>query len=55
MAQLTQRGNRTDNLVELDEAHKADLMEGLGHSKKAHIASGIFSGVDAPTDKQDLK
>ena len=55
MAQLTQKGNRSDNQIELDEAHKADLMEGLGHSKKAHIASGIFSGVDAPTDSKDLK
>ena len=55
LAQLTQKGPRTDaEYVELDESHLADKIEGIGHSKKDHINSGIFSGVETKTSSKDL-
>lgn len=47
MAQLTKKGFGNENQPELDEAHIADKIEGLGHSKKDHINSGVFQGVEA--------
>jgi len=37
---------------ELDEAHLADKIQGLGHAKRHHIASGAYSGLlDEATQK----
>ena len=30
---------------EIDEVHLVDKIEGLGHSKRHHITSGIYNGL----------
>ena len=31
----------------LDEGHLADKMPGLGHDKKDHMTSGVYSGIES--------
>ena len=56
--QLVQKGgNPEQNEAELDEAHLADKIEGLGHSKRHHIASGAYNGLldEQNVPREDIK
>ena len=44
--------NMLEQGQELDEAYLADKIEGLGHSKKEHINSGVYSGMEAILSKE---
>ena len=37
---------------EPEDLERADRVEGLGHSKKDHINSGIYSGLDLVATKE---